>query len=475
MFDICKSFFEYLNSHNIRYCHWKSNVNLKKGLSGKTDLDILVHKYDKKEFEMVFEKFALKKIISPPEKQFSGMEDYLGFDYKTGSLIHLHVHYSLVLGQKYIKNHHLPIEEIIFQNLITKDNIYIPCPDMELILLTIRAHMKIDFISIIKHGVKDMFGGSYTSFPTDIENEFVGLIHKIDIEKLKDILRQSRLPISEEIFLSFVTKFSDGNLRCYDVLKTKWQILSALKQFRRQKSIFSYLKYLSFSISNLQVINNLRKPKKKTLISKGKILSIVGADGSGKSTLVKDLENWLSWKLTVIKYYYGIPKTNFIKFLSYAIRGFKKFRLVSIATFLEHYLWICIAKKRYKIFLLSQKDTNKGKIVITDRFPLKDFQNMAQPMDGPRLNQSNTKIGSYFSRMETRYYDRIIHPDRIFVLQIAIEDLRRRKNDLDITTHKIKNNAVNAVKENERFIQINANRPYSEVLLELKRRIWEIL
>ena len=56
--NICKIFFTYLNTHNIRYCHWKSNVNLQKALEGKTDLDILIHKEDKKKFESVLEKFA---------------------------------------------------------------------------------------------------------------------------------------------------------------------------------------------------------------------------------------------------------------------------------------------------------------------------------------------------------------------------------------------------------------------------------
>ena len=40
-----------------------------------------------------------------------GMESFLGFDPTTGTLLHLDVHYRLVLGEQLIKNHHLPVED----------------------------------------------------------------------------------------------------------------------------------------------------------------------------------------------------------------------------------------------------------------------------------------------------------------------------------------------------------------------------
>jgi hypothetical protein len=113
--------------------------------------------------------------------------------------------------------------------------------------------------------------------------------------------------------------------------------------------------------------------------------------------------------------------------------------------------------------------------VITDRFPLKDFLTMEHPMDGPRLNHSGTKLASYFSRIERYYYGKIIFPDRVFVLQVSVQELRRRKNNLDLSVHRMKAKAVNSIKANGRVILLNANRPYTDVLLELKRRIWEIL
>ncbi|MFX0137157.1 MAG: hypothetical protein ACFFDN_26190 [Candidatus Hodarchaeota archaeon] len=473
--DICKDFFVFLNSCDIRYCHWKSNTHLDKALSGKTDLDILIHADDREQFEQVCEKFNIKHILSPPEKQFPGIEDYLGFDYKTGRLIHLHIHYSLILGQKYIKNHHLPIEDIIFQNLTFKNGVAIPCPELELMLLIIRAHMKIDSISLLKHAIRDLQGRFYSPFPGAIEKEMSELIGNCDMEKFKGILSECNLPIPPTLFVDFISKFSGKRYKCFNIFMTERKIISSLKIFRRQTGVFVLFKYLYLSLLNNRGVSKFVIQKKKTVVGNGKIFSLVGADGSGKSSLISDLEKWLSWKLSVKRYYYGIPKTNFIIIIDYAIRAARKFKVNYLATFIESCLWSFIAILRYKVFLSSNKDTSYGNVVLTDRFPLEDFQSMVNPMDGPRLRQCNTKIGRYFSQIESNFYDRIKHPDCIFVLQVDIDELRKRKTNLSISTHKIKANAVNAIKGNDHIALIDANKTYSDVQLELKRKIWEFL
>jgi thymidylate kinase len=475
MLDICKTLFETLNYQGITYCHWKSNSHLDKALAGETDIDILVHDKDKHIFEKVLHELSIKKILSPKEKQFPGLEDFLGFDYQTGDLIHLHVHYRLVLGQRYIKNHHLPIEDIIFQNLIVKNNVHIPRPEVELLLLIIRAHMKVDVLSLVKHGIKDLLSEGYTAFPADIEGELRGLIKECNIEKFKEILAKTKLPISEKLFTQFIDEFSAGNLKSYAILLTQWKFFSDLKDLRRHKGINIYWKYIRFVMRELPVINKFQATKRKLFPENGKIISIVGADGSGKSTLIKDLSTWLSWKMSVKKYYYGIPKTKFIKLMSYAIRGCNKFSMSRTTALIEYFLWIFIAKKRQRISILSQQDSSNGEIVITDRLPLKAFHSMEKPMDGPRLRQASTRVGMFFSKMEKRYYDSILVPDRIFALQVSIEELRRRKSDLDLKLHKEKSEAVNAMKRNEHTVLIDANQPYPDVQLQVKRMIWAIL
>ena len=475
MLNICKSFFSFLNSSGIRYCHWKSNSHLDKAVIGETDLDILVHSDDRKLFELGCRKYDIKKILSPPQKQFPDIEDYLGFDYETGRLIHLHVHYSLILGQKYIKNHHLPIEDIFFQNLIFKDGIAIPAPELELILLIIRAHLKLDYISLIKHGVRDLQGKYYCPFPHDIEKEMFLLISSINLTKFKQILSDCKLPIQEFLFTDFIKKFSEKKYKSHNAFKIKKEILFSLKEFQRKKDFFLSFKYLYLCFNNSKLIRKIKKTKKKRMIGRGRIFSLVGADGSGKSTLLQELADWLSWKLSVQTYYYGIPTKNVINLLDFFIRACYRFKMSSIAMLIENLLWVIIARYRFKVFMASQEDVEQGAIILTDRFPLRQFHGMEMPMDGPRIRQCSNLLSSYLSHKEMNYYNKIKVPDRVFVLQVSIDELRRRKTDLDLETHKIKAMYVNALKANSYISLIDGNKRYNDVCLMLKRKIWNSL
>jgi thymidylate kinase len=474
MLEICRHFFEYLELNSIRYCHWKSNEHLEEALSGKTDLDLLIHEEDREEFESALKNFSIKEILSPPAKRFPGIYDYLGFDEYSGTLVHLHVHYRLILGQKFIKNHHLPIERVIFQNLIQIDGIYIPCPEIELILLFIRAHMKTDPVSVIKSGIKNILGRHSSPFPLSIEKEFTGLIGKVSYGKLFDVLTATRLPLHKKIFEKFISDFSKNNLYFYYTYYLKIYILFSLRNFRRYSGMRLGFKQIYFILTNSPVIKRLLGPSKKTLTTRGRTFSLVGADGSGKSTLINDLNRWLSWKLIVNEYYYGIPKSSSVKAVSYIVRGFHKIKLRFLASLLEKYLNIFIARKRYKINLSSQDDVKRGEIVITDRFPLNEFQSMPEPMDGPRLQRDGMKA-SYLSKLENSYYEKLAMPDQVFVLRASIEELRKRKTDLDIVTHRIKAEAVNNLPASKLHTLINADMPYSEVLLEIKKKIWILI
>lgn len=474
MLEFSRKFFEYLHSQNIKYCHWKSNSHLYEALTGQTDLDILVHEEDKKQFNQALQKFKFLEILSPPDKQFRYLEDYLGFDQETGKLIHLHVHYKLILGQRFIKNHHLPVEDLFWSNLITKDNIFIPKPELELLFLIIRASMKVEGIALLKHAIKDFTAPGYTAFPAGIEKEFKELISSSDINTLLDLLQQSQLPVDPKICINFIEQFNNQSLKFYDLIILNRKILKSLSEYQRNKGPAVFIRYHWLVIRNLRIVTKFFPSKKKCIAHRGFSFSVIGADGSGKTTLTADLNKWFSWKLFVRHYYYGIPKTFFVKTLNLASRGFKKIKLPFLQSAIDSFTWVYIARKRYLISQLIKDKVAKGNLVITDRFPLKHFYSMEQAMDGPRLSCSKTPP-NLFSKIEADYYKKITRPDYLFVLQVSLDELRKRKTDLDISTHKIKADAVNSIADSENIITIDANIPYAEVCLTVKRKVWELL
>ena len=59
----------------------------------------------------ILAELEFKRFSAVPSRAYPGIEDYLGMDRATGTLVHLHVHYRLTLGERYIKGYRLPWEE----------------------------------------------------------------------------------------------------------------------------------------------------------------------------------------------------------------------------------------------------------------------------------------------------------------------------------------------------------------------------
>jgi thymidylate kinase len=468
---ICRQFFDYLNDSQIRYCHWKSNLRLAKALEGKTDLDLLVDRDSQRRFEEALGKFPFKKMLSPPSKRYPGVEDYLGFDVETGRFIHLHVHYDLVLGQKFIKNHTLPISSVVFNHLVLKEELFIPCPEMELIILIIRAHLKSDLIALAKQAVKNLMGQAYSPFPAQIDEELDDLIKRCRKEKMGQLLQECQLAIPERLFFDFVAHFPLRQLSCLKVAGNNRQIQRALNQFQRQDSLLLQMKYALRLLTDSPLFQWLVWEKKKTLPGAGRIVALVGADGSGKSTLIKEIETWLSWKLAVDTCYFGIPKSTWIRVFTQGTWGLEKLGLSQLARQFEKVLWVLVAWSRLKSYRKTLRNRELGRVIIADRYPLSEFHKMEVPMDGPRLIRRD----GYFSRLEQSLYAKIGTPDKILVLNAELSVLRTRKMDLDLKTHQAKVDAINALQPNQVQAIIDASQPFSAVQLEAKRIIWDVL
>jgi len=64
-----------------------------------------------------------KRFIAQAWARYPGIEDWIGFDEETGQLAHVHLHYQLVLGRKYVKEQHLPWEELVLDTAVQDLNL----------------------------------------------------------------------------------------------------------------------------------------------------------------------------------------------------------------------------------------------------------------------------------------------------------------------------------------------------------------
>ena len=137
--------------------------------------------------------------------------------------------------------------------------------------------------------------------------------------------------------------------------------------------------------------------------------------------------------------------------------------------------WVWVARKRLRLYHHGLEFSSKGGVVLSDRYPLDSFWSMEEPMDGPRIKKEMEKTGGGQGDKEEGYYSKIGLPDMVFVLQADVKELRKRKADLDLSSHEKKAVAVNSVNAQDHIVPVDANRPYEEVLLEIKHRVWEAI
>ncbi len=459
--------FQRLNDEGIRYCHWKSNAHLADSFASKTDFDLLVDPRDATRLRDCLDRWGVRRRLGTPDKVHQGMEDYVGFDWVTGNLFHLHVHFQLIFGRKHEKNYRLPIEQEILATAVD-DDVY-PIrkiqPELELMVLILRALVKSRLG--IRSWVRPLRG--VPTFPANTINEFEYL----------------SCQIRKEVFAAHVKRhFSDvsdvfSRMAREDVNRLA---SSELRQFQRRikRALTPYRLMPDAELAKLRRAKRRAAHDSRTWVGEGsgRCIAFVGADGSGKSTTVADIRRWLGWKLSVRTGYMGIPKSDRrLAVLQFLIRLAAKARCATLKNALSDCRWVHIARHRYQTFKRGRELSQQNHVVLFDRYPFAHFRSMEQPMDGPRIS-----LRRLVSRFERTFYDRIDKPDTTFVLQVTAEESIRRQQQAgrgacDENTIVQKVNAVNRLVQakDKSFVLIDTHQGREAVLLNIKRKIWEIL
>jgi thymidylate kinase len=203
------------------------------------------------------------------------------------------------------------------------------------------------------------------------------------------------------------------------------------------------------------------------------VVAAVGADGSGKTRLTRDLEAWLGSKIVVRHVYFGQPKSGLVFKLLNKPGSMARARgggPGSLVGYIEAAKWLWLARRRRRLALRARMAAKRGELVIAERYPLHDFHSMAAPMDGPRLQPDG-----HFAGFEMAQYRAIEQPDVTLVLETSLETLRERKIDLPLEEHIPKVEAVADLEDVPGRLRIDVARPYEEVLLAAKQAVWKAL
>lgn len=224
--------------------------------------------------------------------------------------------------------------------------------------------------------------------------------------------------------------------------------------------------------------------------NRGLIIAVVGGDGAGKSTVVKNLYDWLAQTHNTMRVHMGRPAWSRATLL---VRATIKFgRIIGLLTSTEIYLansnvlpedvkptlpWmlrmVCTARDRQLTFMRMQKFAQKGGVVLCDRFPLPEIK----LMDGPQISRAfyqhqHSRLSRWLATKEKSYYEQLIAPDLLFVLKLDPEIAVKRKFDEEMETVRLRSAEIWQTQWHlTPYIEVDASQTEAEVYATLEAAI----
>ena len=278
-----------LNEDGIPYCHWKSNEHLRESLLGLTDLDVLVDRRSYRELSSVLDRLGFKRFDSIPGKAYPGVEDFLASDPGTGRLIHLHLHNRLTMGEKHLKGYRLPWESEILstRKWDEESGAFIADPHIEILLLLVRSALKLRF--------RDrLFAlGGRRMVDEDTSREFRWLTQRVDAAEV--------VALAQRLLGEASTGVVD------DLLSTGPSFAKLLTLRRRARPMLGLARTYRPVMANCQrwarevlwawgvagqLLFRRTNPIRRTNPRGGILIVILGCDGSGKSTMLREVVAW---------------------------------------------------------------------------------------------------------------------------------------------------------------------------------------
>lgn len=480
MLPLIEDLFKALESERILYCHWKSTLGLDRAMEGDDDLDLLISRSDAGRFMEISSRLGFREARAKPSQRLPGVLDHFGYDQRSDRLVHLHVHYQLILGSDLSKNYRLPLERPYLMSSSRKASIRIPAPEYELVILVIRL--------VLKHATWDAWLMGQSRCSSSEKRELAALALPETLDKVYTVLAHLRVV--------------DRNLfeECLNILPEGKPLIRRMRVARRlQKALRSCARTPQMADTWLKLCRRIWYPIKDRLFRKesrrcpangGLLISFVGGDGSGKTTAINEIFDWLSGPFKTIKVHMGKPVWSRTTIL---VRGFLK-----IGTMLHLYPFnsgmdepysttfpgypslirsVCTARDRYLTYRRARRYSSNGGLVLSDRYPLPGIIRMdGEQCEWTTRDRKPNGFLRLLSRVEKSSYRMISLPDLLIVLRVDPEIAVARKTDETEVSVRARSSEIWKLNWAETPAHvIDAGRPKEEIVAHLKALIWSHL
>ncbi len=477
-----------LETEAILYCHWKSNEHLNAAMCGNTDLDILFEEGQQARVVEVLRQAGFTRFRSIWLRRYPGIEDFIGIDPEKGKVVHVHAHFQLVLGEKLVKSYRLPWEgELLGTRVWDQEHeIYRSDPVWEMLLLIIREAIKLT--GSMKHARHD------PSARSGADREMAWLKERVSPQDLGELAATCCGPHTRQA----IDRLYREGLSSSALEALRRLILPVFQKYRRlsrwEVMAIGLVRRLSDPLSR-----GLRKtilptlPIQRTIPDDGLIIAILGADGSGKSTVATEVTKELSRKVAVMRIYMGSgsgsssilrwPLDTVSRHLSGA--GGNRMRqagqqagvpeeppariLRKVLGRAFHVAWaLTLAQEKRTKLKRAWQARRKGILVVCDRFPQADIEGYN---DGPllgHLSESRLPFLRWLASWERSSYTRtaLYPPDLVLRLLGPVEVLGHRRPEMDPARIHRKQEGIRAVRfpPSTSVVDVDAKQSLEEVV-----------
>lgn len=483
-----------LRKFGISYCHWKSNDALHLSASGENDLDLLVDRHDLTGFLGVLAANGFKEARPKRRWQIPGVVHYYGLDRQTGRWVHVDAQAQLRVGDDMTKNVRLPMEEAYLASCTQGPLFRVPAVEYELAVLVVRLALKHATWDSVLFGLAGLRAGE--------RRELEHLWSRADAGRLRSVVEDHLPGVGWPAWARYAEALLNEDPLGRQVLAGRPVLAGLTSCMGRAPVRDAALRSLRRLAAGWRHVV-LRRRTRKQLVHGGALVAVVGGDGAGKSTAVSGIASWLGTSFAVRTAHLGKPPRSLLTLLvkgALAVaRGTRQVR----SPWPEHYpttagppglqqlqqlprlpqlpgvpwlLWqLMTARDRRLELRRAARWAAGGDIVVCDRFPLAQLR----LMDGSRTGwiplSALSRIARRLVLEERRCYSGLVAPDLLVVLRVDPDTAVARKSGVDPAAFVRPRSAevFDADWAAAGAVVVDASRPSSQVLAELRSLVWD--
>ena len=486
--DILSRLLGNLHRQGIRYCYWKSTRRLQAVLAGEADLDLLVAREDQHRITRTLLESGFKLFPSVAHRDHPAILSFLGYDEPSGRIVHVHLHSCLVIGERLLKNYRLPWERSVLSHAVLDPTVQIRVldPATEAVLLMVRA--------CIEHRVLDPITlRSWRAIKQKFESDREALAAQVDRSAFRARCAELLDDVSAELLAGL---FYEGGQRhqaraCRHVRKE----LAAFRTYNaaeaRLRSGGRALQWLAGGLNKRYL--HVPRPWSRRVPGSGRVVALLGVDGSGKTTVVAAIRAWLGAEIDVMPIYFGtgdgrpslllLPLKLMVPLTTVLLRkkpkgsshGSVSSRPPGLlySALLTIWATALAVEKRGKLHA-AHRGASRGMVVIADRYPQNEI---ADYNDGPLLPRL-ARVPRWLRRFEANAYAlvRRLPPDLVVKLEAPPEVLAVREPSMDRLVILQRVGAVQRLTfPGARVVRVDATQPLDDVIRAVKAEIWSML